>query len=79
MNRATFRQRLVESPLLLDGAMGTVLHSQGIAIGECFDALNVQQPGLVADVVRDYISAGADVVETNSFGANRYKLATHGL
>lgn len=79
MNRATFQKRLDESPLLLDGAMGTVLHAQGIAIDESFDALNEQQPGLVAGVLRDYITAGADIVETNSFGANRYKLAAHGL
>lgn len=79
MKRSAFESRLRESPLLLDGAMGTVLHGQGIAIGECFDALNVHQPGLVADVLRSYITAGADVVETNSFGANRYKLASHGL
>lgn len=79
MNRASFLKRLTESPLLLDGAMGTVLHAQGIAIDECFDALNQKQPGLVAGVLRDYIAAGADIVETNSFGANRYKLAAHGL
>ena len=79
MNRAAFRDRLTQSPLLLDGALGTVLHSRGIAIDECFDALNVQQPALVAAIHRDYITAGADVVETNSFGANRYKLAAHGL
>lgn len=79
MNRAAFRKRLDQSPLLLDGAMGTVLHAQGIAIDECFDALNEQRPGLVAEVLRDYITAGADIVETNSFGANRFKLAAHGL
>ena len=65
--------------MLLDGAMGTVLHSQGVPIDECFDALNEGQPALVASVFRDYIAAGADIVETNSFGANRYKLAAHGL
>lgn len=79
MDRAAFRKRLDESPLLLDGAMGTVLHTQGIAIDESFDALNEKQPGLVASVLRDYITAGADIVETNTFGANRYKLAAHGL
>lgn len=59
--------------------MGTVLHSRGVPIDECFDALNVHQPGLVADILRNYIVAGADVIETNSFGANRFKLASHGL
>ena len=79
MNRAEFRERLYQSPLLLDGAMGTALHSQGLAIDESFDALNQRQPGLVANVLRDYVAAGADIVETNTFGANRYKLAAHGL
>jgi len=79
MNRSQFRQRCQEKPLLLDGAMGTVLHGRGVPIDECFDALNTAQPAIVADVHRDYIAAGADVVETNSFGANRYKLVAHGL
>ncbi len=79
MNRQTFRERITQGPLLLDGAMGTVLHSRGIPIDECFDALNLRNPALVADVHRAYISAGADIVETNSFGANRFKLAEHGL
>ena len=79
MNRTEFRERLYQSPLLLDGAMGTALHSQGLAIDESFDALNQRQPGLVANVLRDYVAAGADIVETNTFGANRYKLAAHGL
>mgnify|MGYP000861905908 CR=1 FL=1 len=79
MNREAFKQRLAEGPLLLDGAMGTLLHGRGIPIDECFDALNVSQPAIVADVHRDYIAAGADILETNSFGANRFKLAEHGL
>ncbi|MDX1689013.1 MAG: homocysteine S-methyltransferase family protein, partial [Candidatus Promineifilaceae bacterium] len=79
MQRSQFKRRLREKPLLLDGAMGTVLHGRGVPIDESFDALNTAQPALVADVHREYITAGADVVETNSFGANRYKLSTHGL
>lgn len=79
INRSQFKKRLQQNPLLLDGAMGTVLHGRGIPIDECFDALNTSQPALVADVHRDYIAAGADVIETNSFGANRYKLSAHGL
>ncbi len=79
MNRAEFKSRLRQTPLLLDGAMGTALHSQGVALDECFDALNVRQPAFVANVLREYIVAGADIVETNSFGANRFKLAAHGL
>ncbi|MDT8305477.1 MAG: bifunctional homocysteine S-methyltransferase/methylenetetrahydrofolate reductase [Anaerolineae bacterium] len=79
MDRESFRQRLAEGPLLLDGAMGTLLHGRGIAIDECFDALNISQPAIVAEIHRDYIAAGADILETNSFGANHYKLAEHGL
>ncbi len=79
MKREEFRARVGEKPLLLDGAMGTVLHGRGVAFEECFDALNIRQPALVADVHRSYIDAGADVIETNSFGANRFRLAEHGL
>lgn len=74
--------RLLETatlPLLLDGAMGTMLNARGIGFEACFDALNVSQPGLVADIHRAYIEAGAQIILTNTFGANRYKLAEHGL
>jgi methionine synthase / methylenetetrahydrofolate reductase(NADPH) len=79
MNRDDFRQRIQQRPLLADGAVGTVLHSRGIPIDRCFDAINVDNPALVAEVHRAYIDAGADLIETNSFGANRFKLAEHGL
>lgn len=79
MDRAQFRERLKQGPLLLDGAMGTVLHSRGAAIDQCFDALNIREPAKVAEIHREYIDAGADIIETNSFGANRFKLAEHGL
>ncbi|MEW5988916.1 MAG: bifunctional homocysteine S-methyltransferase/methylenetetrahydrofolate reductase [Chloroflexota bacterium] len=79
MNRHDFRERLRQGPLLLDGAMGTMLHRRGIPIDQCFDAINRQNPALVADIHRGYIEAGADAIETNSFGANRFKLAEHGL
>ncbi|MCI0399114.1 MAG: bifunctional homocysteine S-methyltransferase/methylenetetrahydrofolate reductase [Chloroflexi bacterium] len=79
MNRDDFRERLKRGPLLLDGAMGTMLHGRGIPISDCFDAINRENPALVAEVHRGYIEAGVDVIETNSFGANRYKLAQHGL
>jgi homocysteine S-methyltransferase len=59
--------------------MGTLLHGRGIPIDDCFDELNISQPAIVASIHRDYIAAGADILETNSFGANRYKLAAHGL
>jgi homocysteine S-methyltransferase len=59
--------------------MGTTLYSRGVFLNRCFDELNITQPGLVAEVHRDYIRAGADVIETNTFGANRFKLANFGL
>jgi len=66
-------------PLLADGAMGTLLHERGVESDTCFDALNLDQPALVADIHRSYIDAGADIIETNTFGANRYKLGALGL
>jgi methionine synthase I (cobalamin-dependent)/5,10-methylenetetrahydrofolate reductase len=66
-------------PLVADGAMGTMLHSRGIGINECFDELNLTNPALVAEIHRDYINAGAQIIQTNTFGANRFKLEKHGL
>jgi homocysteine S-methyltransferase len=76
-----FRTRLenASQPLLGDGAMGTLLNQKGVAFDQCFDALNLTQPALVADIHRAYIEAGAQVIQTNTFGANRFKLAEHGL
>ncbi|TFH34686.1 MAG: bifunctional homocysteine S-methyltransferase/methylenetetrahydrofolate reductase, partial [Anaerolineales bacterium] len=65
--------------ILADGAMGTMLHSRGISFNTSFDELNLTQPALVAEVHRDYINAGAQIIETNTFGANRFKLGAHGL
>ncbi len=65
--------------LIADGAMGTMLHQRGATIDACFDALNLSQPDLIQSVHMDYISAGANLIETNTFGANRYKLAEYGL
>jgi methionine synthase / methylenetetrahydrofolate reductase(NADPH) len=66
-------------PLLSDGAMGTLLNSHGISFNACFDALNLTDPALVADIHREYILAGSDVIQTNTFGANRFKLSSHDL
>ena len=66
-------------PLLSDGAMGTMLNARGVSFDACFDALNLTDPALVADIHRAYIAAGSDVIQTNTFGANRYKLLTHDL
>ena len=79
MNRQEFKQRLAQGPVLMDGAFGTVLHGRGIPIDQSFDAVNLTNPALVADIHRGYIDAGSDVIETNTFGANHFKLAEHGL
>ncbi|MDB4881474.1 MAG: homocysteine S-methyltransferase [Gemmatimonadetes bacterium] len=65
--------------VLFDGAMGTMLYAKGVFINQCYDELNVRAPDLVRDVHRGYVKAGAEVLETNSFGANRLKLAQFGL
>src|SRR5881628_2065739 len=74
-----FSERLAEGPLLCDGAMGTVLYARGVPLDACFDVLNLNNPRVVQGVHVDYIGAGADAIETNTFGANRFKLAVHGL
>ena len=65
--------------LILDGAMGTMLYGKGVFINRCFESLNETQPDLVVDVHGEYLKAGADVIETNTFGANRMKLRGFGL
>jgi homocysteine S-methyltransferase len=72
-------RRLDAGPLLCDGAMGTLLYSRGVSLDACFDVLNVNNPRVVQSIHADYIAAGADCIETNTFGANRFKLAVHGL
>jgi homocysteine S-methyltransferase len=66
-------------PILSDGAMGTLLNQRGVRFDECFDALNLTNPALVAEVHHEYIEAGSQIIQANTFGANRYKLARHGL
>lgn len=65
--------------LVCDGAMGTMLYGRGIFLNRCFDELNLTQPDLVVEVHSEYVRAGADLIETNTFGANRFKLANFGL
>ena len=79
LDRTEFKRRLAERPLLLDGAMGTLLHSKGAAIDQCFDVINLTGPATVAEIHRAYIEAGADIIETNSFGANRFQLSEYAL
>src|SRR5262247_2620319 len=74
-----FDRRLAAGPLLCDGAMGTLLYARGVSIDACFDVLNVNHAKVVQSVHSEYIAAGADCIQSNTFGANRFKLAVHGL
>jgi len=66
-------------PHVLDGAMGTILYGRGVFLNVCYDELSLRQPDLVRDIHREYVKAGAEAIETNTFGANPLKLAHHGL
>ncbi len=74
-----FLEALDQRVLVCDGATGTMLYGKGVFLNRCFDELNLTQPDLVAEVHREYMRAGADVIETNTFGANRVKLGHFGL
>ena len=74
-----FLEAIDERVLVCDGAMGTMLYAKGVFINRCFDALNLTDADRVAEVHKDYLRAGADVIETNTFGANRIKLRGFGL
>src|SRR6185436_13945500 len=74
-----FLAALESRVLVCDGAMGTMLYSKGVFISRCFDELNLSSPHLVREVHSDYVKAGVDIIETNTFGANRTKLMSHGL
>ena len=74
-----FLEKLEQGTLLIDGAMGTMLHARGVGFDKCFDELNLTNPVAVADIHREYIEAGAELIITNTFGANRFKLGKHGL
>ncbi len=74
-----FIERLEKETLLADGAMGTMLHSHGVGFDKCFDELNLTHPEAVAEVHRAYIESGAQLILTNTFGANPFKLGKHGL
>jgi homocysteine S-methyltransferase len=71
--------RLKRSPVLCDGATGTLLYAKGIFINRCYDELNCSQPELIKDIHHQYLQAGAEIIETNTFGANTFRLARHGM
>jgi methionine synthase I (cobalamin-dependent)/5,10-methylenetetrahydrofolate reductase len=71
--------RIKQSPALCDGAMGTLLYSKGVFINRCYDELNLSQPDLIRAAHHDYLQAGAEIIETNTFGANSFRLARYSL
>jgi methionine synthase / methylenetetrahydrofolate reductase(NADPH) len=74
-----FRDRLARGTVVFDGAMGTMLYGRGVFVNRCFDELNLSNPNLVKQVHAEYLEAGSEVIETNTFGAHRFKLGPHGL
>jgi methionine synthase / methylenetetrahydrofolate reductase(NADPH) len=74
-----FLERLRQGPILGDGGMGTELYARGISFERSFEQLNLTEPELVKTIHLEYVAAGAEIIETNTFGANRYRLAEHGL
>jgi homocysteine S-methyltransferase len=77
--RHPFLERLARGPIICDGAMGTQLYERGVPFERCFEAQNLSDPELIRRIHLDYIAVGAEIIETNTFGANRVRLATHGL
>jgi len=74
-----FIARLQKAPILCDGAMGTLLYSKGVFINRCYDELNLSQPDLIRGIHHEYLQAGAEIIETNTFGGNAFRLARHSL
>jgi homocysteine S-methyltransferase len=78
-DRAPFLEALSERVILGDGGMGSEIYGRGIFINRCYDELNVSAPELVQGIHADFLKAGSDLIETNTYGANRPKLSGHGL
>src|ERR1700686_5933251 len=75
----SFAEIFGSRPVLAGGAMGTVLYARGIFINRCYDELNLSDPGLILSIHEEYLQAGAEILETNTFGANKFRLTRHGL
>ncbi len=79
-NQTSLLTRLFQDrPVLCDGAMGTVLYGRGVFINRCYDELNLSDPTLILAIQEEYLQSGAEILETNTFGANRFRLERHGL
>jgi methionine synthase I (cobalamin-dependent)/5,10-methylenetetrahydrofolate reductase len=74
-----FLARIKQAPVLCDGAMGTLLYAKGVFINRCYDELNLSQPDLIRAIHHEYLQAGAEIVETNTFGANAFRLGRHSI
>ena len=74
-----FKERLQRAPVLCDGAMGTLLYAKGIFINRSYDELNLSQPDLIRGIHHEYLQAGAEIIETNTFGGNSFRLGRHSL
>lgn len=71
--------RLKQGPVLCDGAMGTLLYAKGVFINKCYDELNLTQPDMIRSIHQEYLNCGAEIIETNTFGGNSFRLNRHGL
>ena len=74
-----FEEYLKDNLVLLDGAMGSLIYEKGVFIDKCYDELNLSRPDLITTIHEEYVRAGAKVIETNTYGANRFKLKSHNL
>ncbi|MBM2827173.1 MAG: homocysteine S-methyltransferase [Dehalococcoidia bacterium] len=77
--RYPFLDRLEKGPILADGAIGSMLYAEGVSYHRCFDELNLTEPALIQGIHKRYLAAGAELIETNTYSANRYKLSHYGL
>ncbi|MDR1316194.1 MAG: homocysteine S-methyltransferase family protein, partial [Spirochaetales bacterium] len=74
-----FLEKIQKDVVIFDGAMGTMLYDRGLFINTCYDNVNLSDPGLVQSIHEEYVRAGVDVIETNTFGANEIRLGAYGL
>ena len=77
--RESFLQMLDKRPMVCDGAMGTMLYAKGISFSHCYDELNSTNPQVVKEIHLAYVKAGAEIIETNTFGANALRLQRYGF
>src|SRR3972149_3185519 len=79
MIKPSLLEAIQERILLADGGIGTEIYARGVFFNRCYDEINLSDPRLIEEIHQDYLRAGADLIETNTFGANRLRLAAYGL